>query len=91
MATLTSDNLRWMKRYIRRDSGMLRTLKDSGWARPDVEAALQAIEDWNTNGYNTVPTTTLKAEIEAHVGTVTVAQAKVLWYAWSAWRGEFKP
>lgn len=90
MATLTDTDFRWIKKYIQRDPTFLATFKSWGVSRPQAEAAIQAIEDYSTGSYNTTPVTTLKATIEAETGAVTVAQAKAIWYAWAAWRGEFK-
>lgn len=90
MTTLTNYDFEWLKRYIQSDTTFRNTLKTWGISKPNLKSAIQAIENYNVSAYNVTPTSTIQQTIEAFTGAITATQAKVLWYAWAAWRGEFK-
>lgn len=86
MATLTGSDLAWIVGWLRRSQYQV-TLKGSGLSRPQISAALQAIEDYSVGSYNSRPAGSLKAAIEAATGaTPTLAQNQAMWFAWAAWK-----
>ena len=90
MSTLTSEDFRWIKKFVQADQTFSNEFKTWGITKQQFMSSIQAIEDWLVFSYNGVPTTSMKSTIEAITGNVTVPQAKTLIYALFAWRGEFK-
>lgn len=87
MAALTEADYKWCIDWIRSQPTHKEELKLSGLSRTQLTDTLQALEDYHTGAYNSIPSTTIKATIETATGeTPTLAQNKVMWYAWSAWK-----
>lgn len=88
MTTLTTEDYKWCVDWIKVNPTHRETLKHSGLDRvSQLFPAIQALEDYHVSAYNSVPNTTIKATIEAATSaSPTLAQNKVMWYAWSAWK-----
>lgn len=88
MATLTNADFTEIRIWLQAHPTHKNTLRLSGMSRPQLTAALQAIEDYSTGSYNTRPAGSLKAAIESATGnTPTLAQNSAMWAAWAAWKG----
>ena len=89
MATLQAEDYAWIVGWIRSHPTHKATLRVSGLSRTQIFAGIQAIEDWEVNGHNVTPLLSRNLAIETAVGqTTTLAQEKVMWYGWSAWKSE---
>ena len=82
MAVLTNADFQQAKEWIRRNPTAKTELKAWGLSKAVFKAALQEIEDWQTNGFSTTPTESLKAAVETHTGAATNAQVKQLSNVW---------
>jgi len=86
MAILSDADYQQIKKAARADPIVYQTLKAWGLSKTTWKAALQAVEDWFTNGFSAQPASSLKASIEAETGACTNTQAKQLVKAWMTWR-----
>lgn len=85
MATLTDGDFTEIRNIISSDPVLKAEFKAWNLAKDVWKAIFQASEDWFVNGFNTTPTTSFKAALDA-VSTTTGAQAKAIGKVWFAWR-----
>lgn len=87
MATITDADFKQMRSWARSKTSYRRTWQLIGISTTAIKAVLQAVEDYSVGSYTTTPTETLKDAMETAAGqSLTVSQAKGLWYAWASWK-----
>lgn len=86
MTQLDSNDFTQIKKLIRRYPAVEAEVKAWGLDRPTWMALFQAAEDWFVNGFNSTPTSSFKAALEAAAGPMTANQAKWLGRIWFEWR-----
>lgn len=85
MATLTDSDYTEIARIIRNDPTFDNTFRSWSFSRPTWKALFQAAETWFTGAFNTTPSTSFKAALDA-VATTTANQAKWIGRIWFEWR-----
>lgn len=85
MSTLIDKDYEQIKQLIQSDATARIIVKSWSISKPTWKSLFQACEDWNTNGFNNIPTTSYKTAIDA-IQTTTVQQAKMIWVIWSRWK-----
>ena len=86
MATLTSSDFTAIKHIIKRDPSAKAVLWGLGLTKSTWYALFQETEDWFVGGFGSTPTSSLKAAMETHAGTLTNVQAKEIAWVWMGWR-----
>lgn len=80
MATLTNDDFKRMKRFVRRDPADKQTLTTSGLNKQQMQAAVQALEDWWNKA---AVQASAKSDMDAAAGeTLSGPVAKLLGKLW---------
>lgn len=86
MATLTSSDYQYIKKRIGSNPATKAEFKSWSLDKATWYALFQAIEDWNVDGFTTMPTNSEKAAMEAVIGPITNQQAIAVWAVWVGWK-----
>ena len=86
MATLTDADYTWIRDWVHNNRTIYTELSTWGLNKATWKAAFQAIENYMVSSFNTTPTTSIRAAIEAVTGITTTLQAQYLFVTWVSWK-----
>lgn len=87
MAALVDADFQAIRNIVRSEPAQWAAFKVWSMSKAQYRAAFQAMETWFVDGVTARPATSLKAALEAAIGaTLTIAQVKLIGYAWAGWR-----
>lgn len=87
MAQLDNEDFTKIKEIIHNEPALKEVFKAWNISKTVKHNLLQACEDWFVTGFNTTPTSSLKASFEVVLGgTTTNARAQAVATAWAKWR-----
>ncbi len=86
MATITDTGFTRMKEWYKTSRPIYDEIRRWGITKPVLKAAIQAVEDYMTNGFSTRPATSIRAEIESVTGATTSIRAQYVFVIWAEWK-----